>query len=56
MGKFDDFIHLVNVFHIQKCGKSNCGTCNFIYNLLYGKCVVWDILCGKFVKLLSTKL
>ena len=35
MGNFDDFIQSVYMFHIQKCGKSNCRTCNFICNLRY---------------------
>ena len=33
MGKFDSFLNVVNLYHVKRCRKNNCGTCNFTCNL-----------------------
>ena len=35
MGKFENFLDVVNLYHVKRCRKNNCGTCNFICNLRY---------------------
>ena len=33
--KFDNFLNVVNLYHIEKCGGVDYGTCTFICNLRY---------------------
>ena len=33
--KFDNFLNVVNLYHVKECGEIDCCTCTFIYNLRY---------------------
>ena len=33
--KFSSFLNVVNLYHVEKCGKNDCGTCKFICKLRY---------------------
>ena len=35
MGKFENFLNVINLYHVKRCTKNNSGTCNFICNIRY---------------------